>query len=132
MQSARSAASTCTAPVSASEWTATLRNPSLRQVAMIRQAISPRLAIRTLRMGRGAVRNSVIQSHPVNGPRRAHDGLHRPHRKTKTQNAPRVPRVDDAIVEQPRGAEIGVRLFLEHTAQLVLMGRQFRLCSRVA
>src|SRR5919106_340518 len=37
---------TCSASASASEWTATVPIPSRRQVRMIRQAISPRLAIR--------------------------------------------------------------------------------------
>src|SRR5689334_3799395 len=47
MRSAASAAATCMAPASASEKTAMLRRPRRRQVAAMRQAISPRLAIRT-------------------------------------------------------------------------------------
>src|SRR5262245_7092187 len=48
MRSARSAARTCGALASASEYTATGRMPNCRQARMIRSAISPRLATRTV------------------------------------------------------------------------------------
>src|SRR4051812_3521714 len=47
MQTASSANLTWSAPVSASEWTATVRMPSARQARRTRMAISPRLAMRT-------------------------------------------------------------------------------------
>src|SRR4051794_25669280 len=47
MRTASSAIRTCNASWSASENTATVRTPSRRQVRMIRQAISPRLAMST-------------------------------------------------------------------------------------
>src|SRR6266852_4282542 len=48
MGRASSASLTCSAPRSASEYTATVRTPSRRAVRITRQAISPRLAIRIL------------------------------------------------------------------------------------
>src|SRR3954471_15162065 len=48
MATASSQAATCIEPASASEWTATDAMPSLRKVRAMRQAISPRLAMRTL------------------------------------------------------------------------------------
>jgi uncharacterized protein YndB with AHSA1/START domain len=48
MATASSAMRTWTAPASASEYTATVRRSSSRQARITRQAISPRLAIRTL------------------------------------------------------------------------------------
>src|SRR5690606_30487283 len=41
---------TCSAPASAAWWTATEPSPIARRLRMTRQAISPRLAISTLRM----------------------------------------------------------------------------------
>src|SRR5690606_16570653 len=46
MHTASSASSTCSAPASASEYTATVAMPMRRAVRITRQAISPRLAIR--------------------------------------------------------------------------------------
>src|SRR5258706_11170794 len=48
MATASSACSTCSEWRSASEYTATDRTPMRRSVRMIRQAMAPRLAIRTL------------------------------------------------------------------------------------
>ena len=48
MATASSAISTCSASLSASEKTATVLMPMRRAVLMMRQAISPRLAIRIL------------------------------------------------------------------------------------
>src|SRR5438445_7954008 len=48
MATARSASRTCGQSASASEYTATARMPRVRQARMMRRAISPRLAIRTL------------------------------------------------------------------------------------
>ncbi len=48
MATASSAMRTWTALRSASEWTATVRKSSSRQARITRQAISPRLAMRTL------------------------------------------------------------------------------------
>ena len=48
MQNASSASRTCSEPRSASEYTATVLSPSSRHARMIRTAISPRFAIRTL------------------------------------------------------------------------------------
>src|SRR5690349_10338243 len=47
MQTASSAKRTCRAPLSASEWTATVAMPSSLQARITRMAISPRFAIRT-------------------------------------------------------------------------------------
>src|SRR5687767_11541743 len=49
---AASASSTCRARASASEWIAAVRSPSALQLRMMRQAISPRLAMSTVRIGR--------------------------------------------------------------------------------
>src|SRR6516164_6764540 len=48
MSTASSASATCMAPRSASEYTATVRNPMRLAVRMTRHAISPRLAINNL------------------------------------------------------------------------------------
>src|SRR4249920_3762787 len=48
MRTASSAIATCGACASASEWTATVAIPIRRAVRITRQAISPRLAIRSL------------------------------------------------------------------------------------
>src|ERR1700723_3388092 len=63
MQIASSAWSTCSDARSASEYTATDRTPIFRSVRMMRQAITPRLAIRTL--------SNTLQFRPV-----ADDHLH--------------------------------------------------------
>src|SRR6185312_479932 len=49
MRTALSAMATWAAPASASEWTATVDTPIRRAVRMMRQAISPRLAMRSVR-----------------------------------------------------------------------------------
>ena len=49
-------------PASTSEYTATLGMPMLRKVRMMRRAISPRLATRTLVMGRREDWTDMAQS----------------------------------------------------------------------
>ena len=53
-RTATSASRTCRASTSASEYTATERMPSWRNVRITRHAISPRFATSTVRMRRGA------------------------------------------------------------------------------
>src|SRR5690606_17254750 len=65
MWTASSASRTCSARASASEWTATVAIPSRLAVRMIRQAISPRLAIRILL--------NIAPSLLVRDPRRVQD-----------------------------------------------------------
>src|SRR5437667_9494459 len=57
MATASPAMRTCSAPRSASENTATVAMSCSRQARITRQAISPRLAIRTLRMRRAGMRS---------------------------------------------------------------------------
>src|SRR2546428_4142376 len=54
MQTSSSAYRTCSASRSASEWTATVLSPISLHARMIRRAISPRLAMRTLEIMRPA------------------------------------------------------------------------------
>src|SRR3954471_14861782 len=54
MQTASSASLTCSECSSADEYTATVEIPSSRQARITRSAISPRLAIRTLRKSGGS------------------------------------------------------------------------------
>jgi hypothetical protein len=54
MSTASSASATCMASRSASEYTATVRNPMRLAVRMIRHAISPRLAINSFWKRRGS------------------------------------------------------------------------------
>src|SRR4029453_4797077 len=91
---------------SASEKTATVRRPMRLAVRMIRQAISPRLAINTLSKGR-----PVDTSHPEDaepgrlGGRRVEPGSER-----KGAHGAGVHGIDHAVVPQARGGVIGMAL----------------------
>src|SRR5262245_22921550 len=108
MSTASSASATCMALRSASENTATVRRPMRLAVRMIRQAISPRLAINSLSKGR-----PVDTSHPEDaeagrlGRRRVEAG-----REREAEHRAGVGRVDHAVVPQPRGGVIGMALLL--------------------
>src|SRR5205807_2873810 len=140
MDSASSARRTCSASRSASEYTAAAARPSSRHARMMRTAISPRLAMRTLRNLTLAPLYAYLWSNlclpfsplwfgaPAGGtPRfdRPSIGLHpenaRPHPphggvedggQAERQNGPGLGRVDDAVVPQPRRAVVGAALLL--------------------
>src|SRR5215217_2554003 len=97
---------TCSAPRSAAEYTATVRMPRRRAVRMMRQAISPRLAIRTL---------LIIASHPEDAVRRfagisaAGGGAQR-----QSEHLACIGRVDHAVVPKSRTGigRVALRLVL--------------------
>src|SRR5512133_2213687 len=103
MQTAVSAMRTCSAPRSASEYTATVRRPSRRAVRMTRQAISPRLAIRML--------SSMGVSHPEDAEGGlAFIGSTRCGCQCQCQHVARIGRVDHAVVPESRAGVEGMPL----------------------
>src|SRR5262245_58343489 len=106
MSTASSASVVCMALRSASENTATVRRPMRLAVRMIRQAISPRLAISSFSKGR-----PVDTSHPEDaeagrlGRRRIEAGGER-----EAEHRAGVRGVDHAVVPQARGGVIGMAL----------------------
>src|SRR5580692_8349843 len=99
-----------------------VRIPSRAQVRITRSAISPRLAIRTERIGRGELRNCTAGIlHPVHGALAGRWWFHRTNRQTEREYIARVGRLDKAVIPEPRRAIIGVRLLVEHRAQFQLM-----------
>src|SRR5262245_19677151 len=106
MATASSASVTCSASRSASENTATVRSPSRLAVRMIRQAISPRLATRSLWN-----RRASKTSHPEDaeagglGRRRVHAGGER-----QAEHGAGVGWIDDAVVPDAGGGVIRVAL----------------------
>src|SRR4029450_8847542 len=96
----------CIASRSPSENTATVRRPMRLAVRMIRQAISPRLAINSLSKGR-----PVDTSHPEDtepgrlGRRRVETGGER-----EAEHRAGLRGIDHAVVPQPRGGVIGMAL----------------------
>src|SRR3954453_20825050 len=99
-----------------------VRIPSRAQVRMTRSAISPRLAIRTERMGRGELSRGTVEIlHPVDGADAGHRRLRGADREAQRQHLAGIGRVDQAVVPQPRRAIIWVGLVVEHLAQLLLV-----------
>src|SRR5690606_23106119 len=105
MWTARSQAWTCRASASASEYTATVRRPMRRAVAAMRQAISPRLAIRS-------VSNTGVSLHSEHAKARVFDGCVARRGQAQPEHATRVGGLDDAVVPQARGGVVGMALVL--------------------
>src|SRR5580693_3196719 len=100
MRTAVSAARTCGAPRSASEYTATVRRPASRAERSTRMAISPRLATRT-------DPKVIAASHPEDAEAGRRERGPGGHRQGHPQHPPGVHRVDDAVVPQSRGRVVG-------------------------
>src|SRR5579871_1540563 len=107
MRTASSAATTCAAFRSASEYTATVRIPMARAVRMTRSAISPRLAIRILAIS--VIAGAFIPvvsiavafmavSHPEDAVAGARRGRVRGGGEGQPQNPAGVHGIDDAVV----------------------------------
>src|SRR5215813_2525129 len=79
-----------------------------RAVRMTRQAISPRLAIRSVRKRRYIL--LFIASHPEQAEFRRLDRRSGRSRQAKPQHEARVGGIDHAVVPQPRGGVIGIAL----------------------
>src|SRR5262245_56779549 len=96
---ARSASRTKGASQAASEYTATVETPISRQVRWMRRAISPRFAIRSLR---------IAASHPEHAELAgARDDVRVDRRERHAQRRPAVAGVDDAVVVEPTAGERG-------------------------
>src|SRR5262245_35177220 len=103
MQTASSAIATCSASRSASEYTATTRTPILRAVLIMRQAISPRFAIRIFLNIEGQV-SGVYVSACLVGNEQRHQA---PDNQTPNANSQRYipmlpPRILQFLVPQHR------------------------------
>src|SRR5947209_13855123 len=100
------------APASASEYTAALRSPMRLTVRNTRQAISPRLATRTVGTWWGLrfLSNGVMASHPEDAVVRLGNGGVVGGGDGQRQREAGVARVDDAVVPQAGGRVIGVAL----------------------
>src|ERR1700752_3188281 len=79
-----------------------------RAVRMTRQAISPRLAIRSVRKRRYIL--FVIASHPEQAEFCRFDRRVGRSRHAKPEHKARVGGIDHAVVPQPRGGVIGIAL----------------------
>ena len=90
---------------SRSEWTAIVWMPSARAVRITRQAISPRLAIRSRRI-------ITTPSHPPDAVAGLRDRGVRGHRERHAQHPPCLERVDDAVVPEPGGRVVRRALVL--------------------
>src|SRR5579883_1676680 len=126
---ASSASRTWRAEASASEYTAIVRMPILRAVRKMRQAISPRLAMRRLRII--LVSAIVVPSHPEETEacvllRRIAHG-----RETEAEDPARLERIDHAIVPEPRRGVIRMALALVLVADR-LLERLLLLCRPTA
>src|SRR6478736_4456784 len=97
--------------------------PSRRSVAMIRQAISPRLAMRTLsifpglpsgpRRGATSEESSVMYgSHPEDAVARLVLGRAKAHVQGESEHVAGLCRLDDAVVPQARCGVVGAPLLL--------------------
>src|SRR5882757_1408830 len=118
MSKASSASATCMAWRSASENTATVRSPMRLAVRMIRHAISPRLAIRSLSKRR--VRDT---SHPEDAEaRRLGCRRIQRSRERKAQHGARIGRIDDAVVPNPRARVVRMALLFVLRADRRLEG----------
>src|SRR5271167_2184370 len=115
MWTASSASRTWTAAASASEYTATVLNPSSRQARITRTAISPRLAIRTLAntsellsaaRGRPLQRDVAV----LLGGIAVALALERIERTDQPRAC--LPRIDDVVDVAPPRRDIGVRELL--------------------
>src|SRR5665213_1438360 len=102
---ASSARRTCRALASASEYTATLRMPSRRAVRSMRQAISPRLAIRM-------VLNMRLPSHAEHAEARLGNRYRKTCGQSQAEAHAGIGRVDDAVVPEPCGGVVGMPLLL--------------------
>src|SRR5439155_332072 len=111
----------CRAPRSASLATATGTMPSSRQARAMRTAISPRLAIRSRVMGRDGT-----GSHPEHAEARRLDRGVQAGRQGQPQNAPGLPRVEDAVVPQPPRRIIRTPLALVALQDRLLEGSGLR------
>src|SRR6185369_6619256 len=116
MATASSQLRTCSAPASASEYTATVAMPRRRQVAAMRQAISPRLAMRILRIFRALA--ETIRLHPEHAEARRLGRHAVGQRKAQPQHVACLRRLDDAVVPQPRRGIVGIALALVLLARL--------------
>src|SRR5262245_4151668 len=81
-----------------------------RAVRMTRQAISPRLAIRSVRKRRYIL--LFIASHPEQAEFRRFDRRIGRYGQPKPEHEPRIGGIDHAVVPQSRGGIIGVALLL--------------------
>src|SRR5688500_4848724 len=106
MYRASSATCTCSASRSASENSATVAMPMLRQVRAMRTAISPRLAIRILEM-RFMVQFSIakpsVTEHAV--AHRAHHLARVRNRQADAEHVAGLARIEDAVVPDARAGE---------------------------
>src|SRR6478736_3002545 len=127
MRTATSASRTCRAPASASEYTATERIPRARRVRMTRQAISPRLATRTVPnrgvpvagVAGGVTAEGVVGEERViagSHPEQAEGGLRQRGAgddvERQSQDGAGVRGVDHAVVPEAGGGVIGAALVL--------------------
>src|SRR3954471_13954520 len=111
MQVARSAARTCGASRSASEYTASDSMPISRHARAMRIAISPRLAIRTrlnIAIHAGDRRAGLLcaSSHSIYPDTRGRDRRVHGGRERQPEYVAGVERVDDAVIPQSRGGVI--------------------------
>src|SRR5580692_7839334 len=117
MGAARSASRTIGVLASASEYTATVRIPRRRAVRMMRQAISPRLAIR---------RDVSTSSHPEHAEART-CGYRRVEgrRECQAQDVSGLRGIDHTVVPEPGRGEIGVAFVLVLAPDRGLEGLSF-------
>src|SRR4051794_13216382 len=103
-----------------------VRRPMARAVRMTRQAISPRLAISSVRKRRYIL--LFIASHPEQAELRRFDRRIGRSRKAKTKHQPGIGGIDHAIVPEARGGVKGIALLFVLGADrlaefLLLLGR---------
>src|SRR6185437_2999423 len=123
MRTASSASRTCRAEESASEYTAIVRMPMRRAVRKMRQAISPRLATRRLRIIFIVVLPSPLHAEEAEARLFLRRVVHRG--KRETENAARLERIDHPVVPESRRGVIGMTLALVLLADGPLEGFLF-------